>query len=95
MFETVGWRRRAATAARLTEIGLPPAIFDTNETCDDKTLDTGREEYIYSRSGVFGTVCGTISSHILGSVLVILKNRPTTVGNDHGVQAGIQLDPVN
>lgn len=95
MFETVGWRGRAATAAKLTVIGLPAAVLDSNETCNDKTLDTGREEYIYSRSGVFDTVCGIMSSHLPGGVLVVLKNRPTIVGSDNGVQAGIQLDPVN
>jgi hypothetical protein len=96
VFETVGWRGRAATAAKLTVIGLPPAILDSNETCNDQTSDTGREEYnIYSRSGAFHTVCGIVSSPLPGGVLVELKNRPTTVGSDKGVQAGIQLHPVN
>ena len=95
MFDTVGWRGRAATAAKLTVIGLPPAILDSNEACNDKILDTGREEYIYSWSGVFDTVCGIMSSPLRGGVLVILKNRPTTAGSDNCVQAGIQLDPVN
>ena len=58
-------------------------------------IRTGREEYIYSRSGVFDTVCGIISTPLPGGVLVVLKYRPTTVGSDNGVQAGIQLNPVN
>ena len=69
---------------------------DSNETsCNDKSLDTGREEYIYSWSGVFDTVCRIMSSLLPGGMLVVLKNCPTTVGSDNGVQAGIQLDPVN
>jgi hypothetical protein len=82
-------------AAKLTVIGLPPAILESNGTCDDKTLDTGGEEYIYSRSGAFDTVCGIMSSPLPRGVLVVLKNCPTTVGSDNGFQAGIQLNPIN
>jgi len=70
------WMARASCNGGQTNCDwIATCDVDSNETsCSDKSLDTGREEYIYSWSGVFDTVCRIMSSLLPGGMLVILKN---------------------